>query len=308
MNNGKVDWKGCLVAVVTPFRRDGAIDEAAFVENIELLLAEGADGIVVAGCTGESWSLEPDEKLRLFALAVGAAKGRVPVIGGTGAIVTGKVIELSAAAKAAGVSGVMVLPPYYAVPNRREVVAHYRAISAEARVPILLYNIPKRTGINMLPDWVAELSEIEYVAGIKESSNDFIQLERTLSACGERIRVLAGHSAERGVAAVLMGCPGWVSSMETQIMGREAISMYDLAVAGRVEEARRIQLRCLKLDFEMRAGVGTFPANLKAAMNLLGRPGGFARPPLLDLSEAERGRAAEILASLGLAAARRAAE
>jgi 4-hydroxy-tetrahydrodipicolinate synthase len=297
-----------LVAVVTPFAKDGAIEDAKFSENIELLIAEGASGIVVSGCTGESWSLEAGEKLHLFKLALDAAKGEVPVIGGTGAIVTKKVIELSVAAKEAGIAGVMVLPPYYAVPNRREVMAHYRAISDEAKVPILLYNIPKRTGINMMPDMIAELAEFEYVVGIKESCNDFIQLERTLAAAGDKIVILSGHSAERGVAAVTMGCPGWVSSMETQIMGREAISMYELTLAGKLDEARKVQNRCLDLDASMRGGVGTFPGNLKAAMNMLGRPAGYVRPPLLELSESEVEECARILGRLGLIGTRQAAE
>lgn len=304
MDNGKVDWKGSFVAVVTPFAKDGAIDERRFVENLELLMSEGIDGIVVSGCTGESWALDGAERLRLFRLAADAAKGRVPVIGGTGGIDTRKVAELSIAAKGAGADGVMILPPYYAVINRREIAAHFKYISDTARVPILLYNMPKRTNINMPPEFIAELAELEWIVALKQSSNDFVELEQTLAACGGRIRVFAGHSAERGVAAVLMGCPGFVSSMESQIMGREAISMYRLAVEGRLEEARRVQMRTLRLDKGMRA-LGTFPANTKAAMNLLGRPGGYARPPLLDLDESETARVAVLLDELGLRTGRK---
>jgi 4-hydroxy-tetrahydrodipicolinate synthase len=299
MNDGKVDWKGSFVAAVTPFTADGDIDEARFVENLELLISEGADGFVISGCTGESWSLSGDERLRIFRLAADTAAGRMPVIGGTGGINTHQVGELSRAAAEAGCDGVMILPPYYAVINRREIIAHFQAVSAAAKTPILLYNIPKRTGINMQPDLLAELAEIEWIVALKQSSNDFVELEQTLDAVGQRINVFAGHSAERGVAAVLMGCPGFVSSMESQIMGAEAISMYRLAMEGKLEDARRVQMRTLALDKGMRS-TGTFPANLKAAMNLLGRPGGFARPPLLDLDETETAKVRAVLDGLSL--------
>lgn len=301
MNDGKVDWKGNFTAVVTPFTEDGDIDETKFVDNIELLLSEGLHGVIVSGCTGESWSLEADERLRLFKLAVEAVKGRGPVIAGTGGIVTRKVMELSRAAKEAGVDGVMILPPYYAMINDKEVVAHYQAVSDGARVPILLYNIPRRTGINLTPDLCKRLADIEYVAAIKESSNDFIQVEATLAAVGDRITVFTGHSAERGMAAVIMGCPGYVSSMETQVMGREAIDLYELTAKGDLDAARRVQMRTLALDKAMR-GIGTFPANLKAAMNMLGRPGGYVRPPLLDLDEEQQARVRAVLADTGLLA------
>ncbi len=297
MNDGKVDWKGNFTAVVTPFTKDGEIDEGKFVDNLELLISEGLDGIVVSGCTGEAWALEGEERLRLFRLAVEAAKERVTVIAGTGGIVTAKVTELSLAAKEAGVDGVMVLPPYYAMINEDEVLAHYKAVSAGARVSILLYNIPRRTGINLTPDFCRRLADVDYVVAIKESSNDFVQVEETIRAVGDRILVFSGHSAERGMAAVLLGCPGFVSSMETQVMGREAISLFRLAAAGELDAARRVQMRTLALDKAMR-GIGTFPANLKAAMNARGRPGGLVRPPLLDLTDEQLARVGSILADL----------
>ena len=300
MNNGKVDWHGSYVAVVTPFLESGDIDEAAFRENIEFLLAEGADGIVVSGCTGESWSLSAAERLRLFELAVQVTARAVPVIAGTGSVPTQAVIDLSIAARDAGAAGIMVLPPYYCMAGRREVLEHYRAVSDAVRHPILLYNIPRRTGFNMTPEVLSDLVKVEWVAGIKESSNDFIQTESTIQAVGDQIQVLTGHSAERAVPALLMGAKGYVSSMESQIMGREAIGMYDLVEAGRLDEARRVQHRTLLLDQRMREA-GTFPANLKAGMNVLGRRGGFPRRPLLPLTESETARVREVLASLDIA-------
>lgn len=300
MNNGKVDWQGSYVAVITPFLESGEIDEPAFRENIEFLLAEGAHGIVVSGCTGESWALTPDERLRLFHLAVETVGGRGPVIAGTGGVPTGSVIHLSEAAKAAGAAGVMILPPYYCMAGAREVREHYRAISDAVRHPILLYNIPRRTGFNMTPEFLDELVGIEWIVAIKESSNDFIQTEATIRVVGERIQVFTGHSAERAVPALIMGAKGYVSSMESQIMGREAVEMFDLVRSGRLDEARRVQHRTLALDQEMRKA-GTFPANLKTGMNLLGRRGGFPRRPLLPLSPADTEQVRQVLARLQIA-------
>lgn len=299
MNDGKVEWSGNIVAVATPFSRDGAIDEQKFVANIELLLSEGAHGIAVCGCTGEAWALEPEERLHLFRLARQACGPNIPVIGGTSTIVTAKTIELSRAAMTAGCDGVLVMPPYYAVIGEREIRAHFQALSDEAKAPIFLYNMPKRTGINMSPEFLRELCDTEWIVALKQSSGDFTELEATLSLCGERISVFAGHSAERGFAAVMLGCAGFVSSLEAQVMGREAIALYDLAVAQNVREGRRVQERAVALDKAMRQ-VGTFPANMKAAMNLLGRPGGHVRPPLLDLDAGETARVEAILAGLGL--------
>ncbi len=299
MNNGKIDWQGSFVAVVTPFEETGAIDAAAFRQNIEFLLAGGADGIVVSGCTGESWALSAEERLRLFRLAVETVGDRGPVIAGTGSVPTQGVIDLSLAAKDAGVAGVMVLPPYYCMPGPREVTEHYRAISDHVRHPILLYNIPRRTGFNMTPEFLDELVNIEWIAAIKESSNDFIQTEATIGVVGDRITVFTGHSAERAVPALLMGAKGFVSSMESQIMGAEAISMFDLVRAGRLDEASTVQHRTLTLDLQMRR-CGTFPANLKAAMNLLGREAGVPRRPLLPLTSGEIDQVKGVLAGLSI--------
>lgn len=299
MNQGKVDWKGCLVAVITPFTEAGDIDEKAFCENLERLAGEGVHGLIISGCTGEAWALTQSERARLFKLAVDTMGKRLPIIAGTGGISTTDVIELSKRAKEVGADGLMILPPYYCMAKRAEVICHYAAISDAVEHPVLLYNIPRRVGFNLTPDVVAELAQLEWIVAIKESSNDFIQTEDTIREVGEQIIVVTGHSAERGVPALLMGAKGYVSSMESQVMGREAIQMYDLVEQGKVNEARELQLRTLELDHRMRS-IGTFPANLKAAMNLLGRNGGYPRQPLLPLSSEQIEEVRSALESLKL--------
>jgi len=156
-------------------------------------------------------------------------------------------------------------------------------VSDAVKHPILLYNIPRRTGFNLSPEVLDELVGVEWVVAIKESSNDFIQTESTIRSVGDRITVFTGHSAERAVPALVMGAKGFVSSMESQIMGREAIEMYSLVKRGELAKAAATQHRTLDLDESMRK-CGTFPANLKAAMNLLGRPVGLPRAPILPLT------------------------
>jgi 4-hydroxy-tetrahydrodipicolinate synthase len=302
MNQGKVDWAGSYVAVITPFTTDGEIDEKAFRANIEFLLGNGADGIVVSGCTGESWSLLPEERVRLFKIAVDTVGKRVPVIAGTGGVSTRGVTELSLRAKELGTAGVMILPPYYCMAGRREVIAHYQAISDGAQHPILLYNIPRRVGFNLTPEVLEELVEVEWVVAIKESSGDFVQVQNTILGVGDRISVFTGHSAERAVPALVMGAVGFVSSMESQVMGREAIEMYALVQKGDLKRAADVQLRTLDLDESMRKA-GTFPANLKAAMNLLGRTGGHPRAPILPLTPAQLAEVGAILDRLRIRAA-----
>ena len=300
MNNDKVDWKGNFIAVITPFTKDGEIDEAKYIENLELLTSEGANGFVVSGCTGETWALSGEEKLRIFKLAADVAGDDLTVVAGTGLIVTRDVIELSKAAMDVGVDGILLLPPYYAIINEKEVMAHFKAISDEVKAPIMLYNMVRRTSINMLPAMCDKLADLEWVVAIKESSNDFIQVEQTLAAAGDRMLIFAGHSAERGGPAVLMGCPGFVSSLEAQIMGREAIELFKLAAARDIEGVRRTQMKTLALDKNIRRVGMTFPGNIKTAMNMIGRPGGFVRPPLLEADKDELAETRAVLGELGL--------
>jgi dihydrodipicolinate synthase/N-acetylneuraminate lyase len=299
MNNGKVAWGGNFPAVITPFTSNGDIDEACFTANIERLLSEGAHGVVVSGSNGESWALKGPERLALFRLAKNVAGTAATVIGGTGSIPTGDVVELTKAARDTGVDGVMIMPPYYCGAGRREVVAHFQTISDEAACPILVYNSPKATGVDIVADFAAELAEIEWVVAIKQSTLDFTVFEQTVAACGDTIHVFTGHSAKRGLASVLAGAAGFVSSLDPHVLGREGISLYDLSVNGDYDAARKVQMRTLALDRGL-AGIGSGALVMKAAMNMLGRPAGVPRRPLLEASPSEKDRIRQVLDGLGL--------
>jgi 4-hydroxy-tetrahydrodipicolinate synthase len=223
----------------------------------------------------------------------------VPVIGGTTTIVTGDVIEMTKAARETGVDAVMIAPPYYCGPSRREVVAHYRMISDECAMPMLVYNSPKSTGVDIVADFAAELAEIEWVVGIKQSTLDFIVLAQTVEACRDKIKVFTGHSSKRGYASIVAGADGFVSSQDSQVLGREGLSLYELSATGQKEAAQAVQQRTLALDRGM-AGIGSSPSVMKAAMNMLGRPGGLPRRPLLEASPAEKDSIRQVLDQLGL--------
>ena len=299
MDRRDVNWKGSFCALITPFKENEEVDEKLFRDNIELLISEGLDGIVISGCTGESWSLTKDDKKKIFKWGVEQARNRVTVIGGVGQIITKDVIELAQYAKEIHMNGVMILPPYYCLIKEREVIAHYKAVSDAVKIPILVYNIPRRTSINLDEKFLEKLADIDCVVAVKESSDDFVQTERTIKALKDRLVILPGHSAVRGFPLVLMGADGYVSSLESQVMGKEAISLYQLAVNREIEKGRAVQEKCLILDTEMRK-CGTFPANVKAAMNLRGRPGGFPRRPLLLPSKEEQEEIRKILTRLNL--------
>ena len=301
MNKATPKWEGCFTAIVTPFDENGAIDQKAYCENIELLISEGVDGIVVSGCTGESWALSDEERKTIFSLAVKQAKGRIITIGGTGEVTPDHTIKLSRYAKDVGMDGVMVHPPARVIPSEREIIAFYEEISEQVDIPILLYNILKRQSVELPVKLVDRLADIKNVAAIKESSNDFERVMEVVEATGNKMQVFTGHSAQRGVPAILMGAAGWVGSLEPQVLGRDAIDMYRLVKEGELEKAKAIQYRCMVLNNSLRGGVaGTFPAFVKYGMNLQGRPGGFVRKPILPLTEDQKIHIQTVLKNLNI--------
>lgn len=292
----RVNWSGNICAVVTPFNLDGSLDERAFCENLELLISEGIDGFVIAGHTGESWALSDTERLRIFELAAETVGRRVPVIGGVSAIRTPDAVSLARGARERGLDGVMMTAPAYAMVGDREVVAHTRAVAAVGS-PIMIYNIPRRVGRDLSPAFLKQLAEIPEVVAIKQSSPGFDDLAETVRLLGDQLRIFAGSSAERGLPAAAIGVHGFLSSVDPQALGREAISLWRLSTEGETAGARRVQNRCSKLLKGLKR-CGTDPAGLKAAMNYLGRPGGHPRLPILPLTPEEEGMVVALMKSL----------
>ena len=299
MSRNDLSWKGNFTACVTPFTKTGEIDEDLYRKNVENLIGEGINGIVSTGCTGEFWALDDDERTSVHKLAVDAARGRVPVVCGTIDMRTDIVIKLSKRAKEVGADGVMVTPSPYVRPNDREIYEHYKRISDEADIPILVYNIPKRVGVGISPELLSKMCEIKNVVAVKQSGDALEDVTETIRLCGDKIVVFAGHSVTRGFPCVAMGTDGFVSSVETQIMGKEAVDLYRASISGDNAAARKLQYKLIRLDHAVH-GIGTFPSALKEAMNMRGRPGGFTRSPVLALDETQAKQLHSVLTELRL--------
>jgi 4-hydroxy-tetrahydrodipicolinate synthase len=281
-----VDWHGPIPALITPFDASGAIDEAAFRANVELQIANGVTGVMVGGCTGEFWALSLAERKRLAKLCADVVRRRVTVIAGTGAITTADTIELTRAAKEAGCDGALVLPPYFVQPSTDDIVAHYQAVSDAVAMPMMLYNIPSCAVNALTPALASRLADIENVVAIKESSGDYNNFYRTMIAVQDRLRVFCGPSSVFGVPASLLGAVGHIDVFPN-FWGREMVEMYRAVEAGDLARARALQAKGVALTALAIDKGRNLYCSTKAAMNMLGLPGGYPRLPLRPLPPAQ---------------------
>lgn len=290
----RTNWKGVFPACVTPFKADGAMDEAATRRMIDMFIAEGVSGLIIAGSTGEWFSLSDEERVRLFAIAKEHTAGRVPVIGGTSAIGTREAVALTRAAKDLGLDGVMVLPPPYALPTRREVVAHFAEIG-KVGIPIMIYNNPPRTSINIDAAYGRELAAIDTVVAFKDSTRDLYQMGETIYALGDTIAMFAGLEPYI-MANVHRGAVGTVSMMGNVCMP-DMVDYFNLCAAGKWDEAKASQ-RVVDRLYHLLQNLGAPNyVFVKEAMTILGRAGGGPlRRPYLPIDEAQK---TKLVAGLG---------
>src|SRR5512138_1380999 len=241
-------FKGSIVAIVTPFK-NGEIDEERLRELVEFQIENGTDGIVPCGTTGEASTLDYDEHDRVIEIVVQQAKKRVPVIAGTGSNSTKEAIEITEHAKRVGADGALLVTPYYNKPTQEGLYRHYKTVAETVALPQVLYNVPGRTGVNMLPETVARLADISNIVGIKEASGSLQQVSEVLSLCGDRIEVLSGDDF---ITFPIMACGGsGVISVTANIMPKEIAALIDAFNAGDLEEARRLHLRLLRINNAM---------------------------------------------------------
>jgi dihydrodipicolinate synthase/N-acetylneuraminate lyase len=282
MDRNSVNWQGPMPAIVTPFDERGAIDERALQQNIDLLMDRGATGIVIGGCTGEFWAMTLDERIHLMKLGVKAMRSRGTVIAGTGAIGVADAIALTRAAHDAGCDGGLVLPPYFVKLSDDEIFAHYEAISRAVDGPVMLYNIPGNAVNALTPALVKRLADLDKVVAVKESSGDWNNYYATAIAVQDRLRVFCGPSSVFGVPAVLAGADGTVDCFPN-MWAPGGLDLFHAPRAGRIEEANRLQELGVRLTTLFTTGGRTLYPATKAAMELLGLPGGKLRPPLRPL-------------------------
>ncbi len=286
MNRSSIDWSGPMPATTTPFTPDLRIDEEAFVANLSRLFDAGAAGMVVAGCTGEFWSLTMKERARLAKLAVDTCKGRGPAIVGTGSIREDEVVDQIFAAKEAGADGVLVMPPYFARVTDAEMMAHFEAIADRSVLPIVLYNIPGNAGNAISPALADRLADLDMVVAIKESSGDWNNFQATLNRVKDRIRVFCGPSSIFGVPATLAGADGLIDCFPN-VWAPGCLDLWHKIKSGDMEAAWALQKTGIALTELFTTGGRTLYPATKAVMNHLGVPGGgHMRPPYRDLEGA----------------------
>ncbi|MDR1727736.1 MAG: 4-hydroxy-tetrahydrodipicolinate synthase [Acidobacteriota bacterium] len=289
-------FRGCGTALVTPFRADGAVDEKALAALVEWQVAEGVHFLVPCGTTGESPTLGHDEYLGVVRTVVQAAAGRVPVLAGAGGNDTAKVVALVAELKKLGADGILSASPYYNKPSQEGIYRHYRAIAESTDLPVIVYNVPGRTGSNVLPDTLMRLAELPGIAGVKEASGDISQVGEICTRAPEGFAVLSGDDAMTLPVVALGGC-GVISVASNEVPGMMA-PFASACLEGRWDEARdwnRKLYPLMKVNF-----VEANPVPVKAALALMGKIEEVYRLPLVPVSEANKAKIAAALKALGV--------
>lgn len=295
----RIRFRGVGVALVTPFGEDGDVDVEAFRGHVEDQIRAGTDVLVPCGTTGEAPALAPWEQQLLIEEAVAAAAGRVPVMAGAAASSTGEAITLALAARDAGADAILAgTPPYNRAPQEG-LYAHFRTMAEEGGLPIFVYNVPGRTAVNVEPETLLRLAELDGVWGVKEASGDLSQVMTILRDRPEGFLVLSGDD-ELAYPLLALGADGVVSVVANEVPELVARMVHD-ALEGRPREALRLHFRLLEL---MRANfVETNPIPVKAALASQCRMSDRVRLPLVGISEGGRRRVEDALAGLGAATA-----
>lgn len=292
----RVDWSGVFAVSVTPFSDKAEFDEPAVRKLTKLLIDEGADGIVLAGSTGEWFTLSDEERVALFRIAKDVAGDRVRLLAGISAISTDSAVELASQAKSLGLDGALLLPPPYIMPTDRELDAYVAAV-AEVGLPIMLYNNPPRTGVNLDGRWLKRFVQHDAIVAIKESSKDIHQLSATIRDFGDELAVFTGM--ETYLSPTLLRGGAGVVAMAPNVLGARAIALYRAVRDGDLAKARGLQETVDRLYGYMYSGKSNPYVVLKEGMRILGRPGGHPRRPLLPLAHAERAELTQFLKAIG---------
>lgn len=288
-------FAGVLTALVTPFR-DGAVDERALTELVEIQIAAGVDGVVPCGSTGEAATLSHAEHQRVVEVAVAAARGRVHVLAGTGSNNTVEAIQLTQHAKDAGADGALLISPYYNRPTQDGIVAHYAEIARRTSFPLVVYNIPGRTGSNILPSTIGRLAEVDQIVGVKESCGDMNQISHVIASVPDSFAVLAGDDWAT-LPMLVLGGKGVISTIGNVAPG-EVVDLVRAFRAGDIERARSVHYRLQPLVDALFCESNPIP--VKAALAMRGLIHEELRLPLLPISNGNRERLQAVLKELGL--------
>lgn len=291
---GNTMYQGSFVAVVTPFKENLDVDFDAYGRLIDWHIAEGTNGLVPCGCTGEAATLSHNEQKECIRFAVERVAGRIPVIAGTGSNNTREAVELTRFAKEAGADGALLITPYYNKPTAEGQIAHYTKVAVEVDLPIMLYNVPSRTGTNILPETTAELSKVKNIVSIKEAAGSVDQVSQIIASCG--INVMSGDDSLT-LPMMAVGASG-VVSVAANVAPKKISQLCALANAGDFAAARKVHLGLLPLFKGL--FLETNPLPVKAALARMGFLQNVLRLPLTPMREQPWKRLESVLQELGI--------
>jgi len=273
-------FEGSFVAIVTPFK-NGKVDAEALRNLIGFQIANGTRGIVPCGTTGESATLSHEEHVEVVSITVDACRGKVPVLAGTGSNSTSEAIRLTQSAQKAGADGALLITPYYNKPSQEGLYQHFSAVARETDLPIVLYNVPGRTSVNMLPRTVQRLSEIKNIVGIKEASGSLGQIGEIIALCGKSFSVISGDD---GLTWPILAVGGkGVISVTANILPEKMSLLCRAGLEGQMDRARELHYELRRINDVL--FIETNPVPVKTALHLMGKIEADVRPPLAPLGE-----------------------
>ena len=288
-------FKGAITAIVTPFK-NGQFDEAAYRELIEFQIQGGIHGIVPCGTTGESPVLSHAEHKRVVETCIDQVKKRVPVIAGSGSNSTAESLELTRHAESAGADAALLITPYYNKPTQEGLYQHYKTVASQTKIPIVVYNVPGRTSVNLLPETMARLAEIPNIAGLKDATGDLKQGSKTLELCGDKITVLSGDDFTT-FPLLAVGGQG-VISVVSNVTPADMAGLCNAFFAGDLDRARELHYKMWPLTEAM--FYETNPVPVKTALKLMGKITGDVRQPLCPMSAANENKLRQVMQKYGL--------
>lgn len=273
-------FKGSGVAIVTPFTNDG-VDFNKLKELLEWHIKSGTDAVIVCGTTGEASTMTEAERKETIKFTVDVVKKRIPVIAGTGSNNTLAAVNMSKWAESIGVDGVLVITPYYNKTTQKGLVEHFKAVAESISIPIIIYNVPSRTGMNILPKTLKELCKFDNIVAVKEASGNISQIAQIKALCRDRLDIYSGND-DQIIPIMALGGIGVISVL-ANIIPAEVHKMCDLFINGSASEALKMQLDLLAITNSL--FIETNPIPVKTAMNLMGMSVGGLRLPLCDMAD-----------------------
>ena len=290
-------FRGSGVAIVTPMHEDGAVDYEQFAELIEFQAANGTDAIIVCGTTGEASTLTHEEHLDVIKYCVETVAGRMPVVAGTGSNCTETAVYLSKEAQSAGADGLLLVSPYYNKATQKGLYAHFRAVAEAVDLPILLYNVPSRTGCNILPETVVKLcQDMENIVGVKEASGNITQIASLAALADGKVDIYSGND-DQIVPIMALGGLGVISVL-ANVAPAQTHEICQKFFDGDVEGSRRMQLEAIELCQALFCEVNPIP--VKAALNLMGKCSGALRMPLTPMEPSNMQRLENAMKAYGI--------